>query len=439
MSGPLQIRPIDAVTLADLPGYRPVNFGRRYVEALSPDRSTLAAITWPSSEVNARGALRLVDLSSWSDHATDVTVDTAVAQLFFSPDGRMVYWIRATALAEGGEGMPFRLYRYEIGSSRLTTVVSFASSFQPVLWQSRLTEVRLLGSGHRLVVYGTAANSPPRGAPRVVMVDLDRNQIAYDVAIKGVTDGQVRVGAGSPDLDYVAGRAWDISHERLYVVDPVRDTVAVFDLANGAVLKQGRIHQRASLLDRIWQALVLPAEAKEIGPGTQLRAAVTGDGATLFLTGTRREVDKKADGSLNIRETPLGLRVIATRDLTELRRLDLPVGDVQASPDGKRVLLTGAHYEEIAGRSGTSVGSGLYLVDAARFDVLAHLQAGAVIYLDSFSRDGRYAYVYRFERGAVYQVVDLSTISPGAERALPGYIDGPLSAVAVCLHDSAGA
>ena len=79
----------------------------------------------------------------------------------------------------------------------------------------------------------------------------------------------------------------------------------------------------------------------------------------------------------------------------------------------------------------TVSGSGLYVVDAARFDVLAHLQTGAVLYLDSFSRDGRYAYVYRFERGAVYQVVDLSTISLGAERALPEYIDGPLSAVAV--------
>jgi hypothetical protein len=196
-------------------------------------------------------------------------------------------------------------------------------------------------------------------------------------------------------------------------------------------LKQDRIHQHVSLLDRIWQTLVLPTEAKEIGPGTQLRAAVTRDGATLYITGTRREVDKKADGSLNIRETPLGLRVVAIHDLTELRRLDLPVSDVQASPDGKRLLLTGARFEEISGKSGTRVGSGLYLVDAARFDVLAHLQTGAVVYLDSFSRDGRYAYVYRFERGAVYQVVDLSTISPGAERALPGYIDGPLSAVAV--------
>ena len=89
--------------------------------------------------------------------------------------------------------------------------------------------------------------------------------------------------------------------------------MAVFDLASGAVLKQDRIHQHVSLLDRIWQTLVLPAEAKEIGPGTQLRAAVTGDGATLYLTGTRREVDKKADGSLNIRETPLGLRVRSRR------------------------------------------------------------------------------------------------------------------------------
>src|SRR5690242_6433356 len=45
----LQAQPVDPTTLAVLPHAAPINLGAQYAYATSPDRQTLAVITWPSS------------------------------------------------------------------------------------------------------------------------------------------------------------------------------------------------------------------------------------------------------------------------------------------------------------------------------------------------------------------------------------------------------
>ncbi len=43
----LQARPVNPTTLDNLPGFAPINFGHHYTYVVSPDRKTLAVITWP--------------------------------------------------------------------------------------------------------------------------------------------------------------------------------------------------------------------------------------------------------------------------------------------------------------------------------------------------------------------------------------------------------
>ena len=58
-------RPIDPLTLADLPGYDAIDFGHHNTYTPSPDGRTLALITWPSGSHNRGGALHLLELSTW--------------------------------------------------------------------------------------------------------------------------------------------------------------------------------------------------------------------------------------------------------------------------------------------------------------------------------------------------------------------------------------
>ncbi len=288
------IRPVDAVSLADLPGYAPVNFGHHYVYAVSPDGRTLAAVTWPTGRDNAGGSLHFVDIATWTNRVAGVTFDTYVNGLVFSADSKALYWNKSTGTG-GGHGLPrdSQLYRYKIDSGKVTVVARFSPSFQPV-------EMRLVRSGHRLAVYGIPfdVNNIAADAPHLLLVDMDSDRLLTNLRISGLVDGQKRVPVSGSDenpyREYVAGRAWDTQNERLYIVHPDVDRITVVDLAAGTILKQGSVSARVSLLDRFWNHLVLPVEAK-LNPGAGYQTALSSDGTRLYLTGMRRGNNQAAE------------------------------------------------------------------------------------------------------------------------------------------------
>ncbi len=130
---------------------------------------------------------------------------------------------------------------------------------------------------------------------------------------------------------------------------------------------------------------------------------------------------------------PLGLRIVSTADLTELHRLDFPVSAVAVSPDGRRLLASGARLEAVSGQPGRREQSGLYVFDAAHLELVAHLQPGVEFFIDGFSRDGRYAYLGHWKPDSqkyLHGVFDFNTQRLVAERQLNGYFGGLLPVVA---------
>lgn len=416
----LRVRPVDPISLTDLPDYAPFDFGR-HVTAVSPDGRTMAVVLWPGSW-SSGATLHLIDLVSWTDKTTNVTPIDQVNTLVFSPDGRALYWVNPTE-HDPAHNLPrnFELYRYDLGSQTLTTVTKLPASFAP-------SELRLLRSGNSLAIYGLSTDAEERAEepPHVIVVELVAGQIVADVRLDGIKAGQMPIPGARGDEPhyqlYAPGTAWDLDHNLLYIVHADTDTISVVDLARGKVVKQLAIHAKLSLADRIWHALVPAAAAKGL-PETARRALLSRDGTRLYILGYHSEVTKLPNGAVDWQDRPLGLQVVATADGSELRRRDAPIGDMALSSDGRWLLLIGTGY-------GQDTSNGLYLLDAQRLEERAHLQQDGPYSLYGFSSDGRYAYISSAfgEPGGYWtswtvrlQVWDLTSQHMVTERQFQGF------------------
>ncbi|HEX9617713.1 MAG TPA: hypothetical protein VGA03_09855 [Anaerolineales bacterium] len=389
----LSARPADPLSLVDLPGYQSIDFGHHYTHALSPDGRTMALITWPNGMDNKGGVLHLIELPAWTYHVTDVNFDQFIGALLFSPDGKQLYWSEP-ARTDPAHGMPrdYKIYRYDLDSQVRTEVLQFPPSFAP--W-----EMHLLNADSRLAIYGlpTTPDFLAEDVPHVLLFDLDAGLEASDVRLEGVTAGQMRVDTGganeSPYRMYLPDLAWDLERSLLYLVHADSDRITVVDLAQGEVRRQSDIQPAQSLLERLLGWLSTPAQAKAV-PGTEKKAVLSPNGDRLYVVGLRSEMERKEDSQeWDWRQDPLSVQVIATDDLTELQRLDLPVNDLALSPDGNWLLLTGAY--DVTGTEGQleRVAGGLYLLNTHTLQVAVHLLPESEVYLHGFSADDRYEYV----------------------------------------------
>lgn len=384
----LLAHPVDPATLADLPNYAPINFGHHYTYAASPDRKTLAMITWPNGSNNAGGTLHLVDLDAWTDTSTDVGLDDYVSALTFSADGKRLYWTKPTVRDPAHE-MPrdYRLYQYDLDSRQLSTISQFPSSFMP--WSQRLSSGKIF-----IFSVPTDANNLAEDVPHVLIIDPEKNRIAADVRLDGVKAGQFYVqttnvtptaqGESGQYVIYNPGLAWDLERGLLYVLHPDEDKVTVVDLAKGAIIEQTPVRSSQSFLEWISDLLAPRAEAKG-GPEITKRAELSPDGKRIYVLSQDSEagLPKKAN-----------LRVIATDGMHEISHLDELLTDFALAPDGESLLVVKGETVSSYGFD-MIVGHDVYVLDAETLQERVHI---SVDYADQlsfagFSPDGGYAYL----------------------------------------------
>ena len=229
----------------------------------------------------------------------------------------------------------------------------------------------------------------------MLTIDVTTGRITGDVRLEGVKYGQIQVE--NPDEEapccriYTPGLAWDLDRELLYVVHADEDKVTVVDLAKGDVIRRSEIKPRVSSIGRVVRWLVPAVEAKFV-PGTLRRVVLSPDGTRLYAVGVRQEVTEKREGEWSSQAVPLGLKVIATEDLSQIGYLDLPVSDLSLSPDGNQLLLAGSFAFSENGEQGYE-DWGLFVLDAQRLEESEHLQPDAAFHLLGFSPDSRHAYI----------------------------------------------
>lgn len=389
----LLARPVDPVTLADRPGYVPLNFGHHYIDALSPNRRTLAIFIWPDGPFGGAATLHLIDLASWTDTRLNAALPPAGdgGLLTFSNDGQELYWVKPGQL-DATHGIPrdYTLQRYDLRLHAESTVLALPAWFAP-------TEFRVLSSG-RLAIYMIAydADGLAQAAPQLLFVDPAGRRITTGLHLDGLKAGQYREAVDTnenPYRTYQPGLAWDMQRERLYVVHADSDEITIVDLAEAAVLKQGEIQPRSSLLDRILRRLASPAEAKTQDL-TSRQAALSPDGRRLYITGEHIATVQGPNGQWSTQTLPAGLQVVDTSGLGEVGQFNQPVTSMALSPDGRWLLLVMATAGADAGQTGANpVQQQLTVLDAARLLPMSQTNVSAPVILLGFSADSRAAYL----------------------------------------------
>lgn len=370
----LQAQPVDPTTLAVLPHAAPINLGAQYAYATSPDRQTLAMITWPSSSA-INGTLHLINLDTWQDTPADLRVDDYAGELTFSADGKTLYWVTSHD-PEMILPRDYQVYRYDLETARLSVLTDLPPAFSP--WSHHLSAGNLALLGGPTDSHGVATTA------QVLMIDPLKNEIASTLSLDDLKAGQFFEQAQDTSGEYVTyrpGLAWDAEGKMLYVTHADDDLVTRIDLAGEGSIQQMQVHPASSALD--W--LLTPSVEAKGGANSEARAVLNPDGNRLYSFSQRTEW-----GEL----TTANLRVIATNGMRELSRLDGLLTDFALTPNGRSLLVAKAENIQPYGFD-MLVTRDVYLLDAETLQAQAHVRVGQTDQLrfGGFSPDGRYAYL----------------------------------------------
>ncbi len=406
--GPLYLRPIDPTTLEDLDGSTLLGVGASMWSAVSPNRRWLAATGFATTEGDEPAAL-LVQLDEWgASDLRPMPAMTGLESLSVTDSGTML-WL---SWAQSG----WRLHRLEAGSNEPELMTVVDAGLVPLVDPDEMGVM----TADYVAVVGQEDNDPFGGELRVLIVDLTDGEVA-EVPLRGVWGGQVDDDDGDEIWRAESpGWAFDRDRELLYVVSATADEVVVVDLATAQIIRRDGFDDPDSLLQRVLEWWIPPADAK-LGEGVRRNVALSPDGSRLYVATARAEYDGG-----RWQDVPLGVEVIDTDSLRVTGRSQLPINDVAVSPDGELVVGVGVE-QRFAFGDDEAVGSGLYLLDAATLEVRHHVEDGAALTLDGFSSDASTVYAWSYHPVAdvlTHVAVDAGTGQIVGNRSVswPGYV-----------------
>ena len=173
-----------------------IDFNRRYDHVTSRDGRKLAAMLHPDdSPGNPGWQLRVIDLASWTDYVVDLDIGRMARGLTFGPDGRALYWAGSPwAVLAHNATDDYELYRYDLASRELTTVVRFPDTFVP-------TEMRVMDTGRHLAAYWPSVQDIFLSGvpPNVVVVDVETGRITAKLQLDGIKAGQIQTETSQKD------------------------------------------------------------------------------------------------------------------------------------------------------------------------------------------------------------------------------------------------
>ncbi len=408
----LAVQPVDPVSLQPLADYVPLSLGHHYTAAISPDRGTLAAITWPS-EWQTGGILHIIDLTTWNDQITTAIFDHAVTDLSFSADGVTLFWVQPIGAAYDSSQI-YAVFHCAVRNCDATTPwVELPTGFWPF-------QARLLRSGSQLAVFGIPVdtNYLATGTPQVLVIDLNERQPTATITVNGLIAGQ-RASAPSDSqtpIEYEYNRpglAWGLDTNLLYIFHPTTPELTVVDLAAGIIARH------------IDFAGNKTAGYAKFASGTMRLSIVNERDSRLYVSTMQDQVTSQSDEEFTAASLPLGIEMIDTQTMKNVARIPLPVFEMALSPGGHYLFATGMSSVRTQDKDEVSY-SGLYILDAASLETVKHVETdNQVVSLQGFSLDSRYAYVSFLGTdgsNSVMHVIDLTTLSMAAERTLPvGY------------------
>jgi hypothetical protein len=352
-------RPIDPLTLGDVPGYTPISFGHHYLARTSPDGSTVVAILWPSGSSNGGATIHVIDTKTWADRELRAKVDTYTSALYFDDLGRTVYWTQPTAITPTTESAN-ALFGLDVASGSVREIARFAEGYSA-------RDLRVVGSRIAVWLVPTslvAIDGHPRDVPRVALVAATGG-IDGMVSLPAIRAGQVVDAiADDPYRSIEPGLAWDLPRGRLYVADAESDRIFTVDLRSGGLTGPVVPTLKKSLLDVVWSLFGSVAEAKTQS-STRQEAALSADGRWLYVSGIRSDFVKSSDGKLREVVTPIELRVIDPTDMSLHTTVDAATTLLWPAPSATRLLYATSRVAQVTEGYADRLDWRLHVADAA--------------------------------------------------------------------------
>lgn len=325
---------VSSITGKVFDSYAPILLGQQPVYALSPDRHTLAVVSFVSDQYPDYAQLYLIDLSLWAYRTAKLEeLHDWVNMMTFSSDGT------ALAVSAGTSG---ELLIIDTKSSEVR--VSAQAGFS-------VRNIKFTTDGKAIMAYGphfAPDVAVSIGAPKATLYSVSDLSVLWSVELDGVRDGifPKKEGTSTEDLfqpgaavGYTPGVVFAPDRDMLYVVHGDGDKLTTVDFANQKV-STVNVQAQLSWFDQLLSLTADVAYAKGMD-GTTKQAVISQDGKFLYVVGNTSVVTQQANGNWKITNTPIGMQVIAVADGALIEKYDTEATSAYTSGDGRYLFLSG--------------------------------------------------------------------------------------------------
>jgi hypothetical protein len=322
-----------ASTGMDVPGQEPIPLGENYWHSLSGSGRSLAVVSYPDPNTTQGWKLHLVDLETWSDRLTGITLDRWPTMLAFSPDEtRLAIGMGDTSRKNQG----LLIVDVPTGS----VLAERTLDFNPL-------RLAFGSEGSSLMVYGARYPRTPdlNAVPVAALFDAATLQPTWEIEIPGLRDGRYAPeGLNEQELHDRAvwyGPAVMVAprSQRMYVVHADQELLTTIDFG-GRDLRTAAISRPMGWLERLLSIGTTPAYAKVLN-GSMKTGVLAPGGDHLYVLGWDTVSTKDAAGNYSFEETSLGLTVVALEPLEVVAEFDTQARAIALGPDGRSLLLGG--------------------------------------------------------------------------------------------------
>ncbi|HSB03512.1 MAG TPA: hypothetical protein VLE49_22865 [Anaerolineales bacterium] len=320
--------PIDPTSGTPLPDYSPISLGQSSYPAFSPDRQTLAMVSFPREDAYD-GSLLLIDLQTWKTRALELKLTGWVTTMTFSPDGKQL------AIAHGAANYQITMINVEKG---VITAQSQTDSYV-----SRLSFTK---NGEALMLYGPtlyAANNVGAGAPRVMLLNAADLSSRWSATLDNIRDGvfpkdetitQPELHEPGNSFYFNPGITFAPDQDVLYIVHADSEQLTTVNFESQKV-ETVKIQPKLTWFDKLLSTDVAHAKGEN---GTSKQTAVSPDGRFLYVVGAKDTVSID-QGNVQLKTTPLGLEIIQTNDGSRVSHIATDATELSLSPDGHLLYL----------------------------------------------------------------------------------------------------
>ena len=412
---------IDPDTLTDISS-SPLSLGEPGRAVFSADGGVVASFIYRGSDNSEEMVLADLDrwevldrlpLQGWVAYDQSGVVEGPI-QATFLDDGEAIAWIAQLPAEDQTEPVAndYALFQYNLTAKQAHLSYRFPTGFAP--WEMRLlTRDRVAVFGTPVVFDEDVADSARW--PRVFVIDVVSGRLERDIEIPGLVAGHQWNGDSVGSFAH-PGMGWDLSAERLYLIHADRVEVTVVDLGLGEVIDELEISLPSSWAERVtlW---VVPAAQAKLQEGSRYNVRIDPEGKRLYISGVRWELVTNDRGEvIDEQQVPWGLTVLDLPTLDVVSHLQLPVSDVEISPNGNHLLLSGVSDGRVVDNEPEE--SGLYVLDADTLKERGHLWAGTIPWIHTFSDEGQTVYVTIWDQHSRLIRLDLAGLEILAERDL---------------------